>query len=77
MQASAVDAGDAAAARLREIVERHMRATGSERARALCADWDGALRRFRRFAPATPTVPAVSEAVAIPASSAPRPQVSP
>jgi glutamate synthase domain-containing protein 2/glutamate synthase domain-containing protein 1/glutamate synthase domain-containing protein 3 len=49
---TALLAGEPAAVRLREIAERHVRSTGSDRVRALLADWDGALRRFRRYAPA-------------------------
>jgi len=37
--------------RLRDVIERHARATGSERARELLAHWDAALPRFRRYAP--------------------------
>jgi glutamate synthase domain-containing protein 3 len=37
---------------LHAIIENHLRATGSERAEALLADWYGALDRFRRYAPA-------------------------
>jgi glutamate synthase domain-containing protein 2/glutamate synthase domain-containing protein 3 len=48
----AVIPGDPAALRLHEIVERHVRATGSARARALLADWDRALERFRHLSPA-------------------------
>jgi glutamate synthase domain-containing protein 3 len=52
MISTALAPGDAAAVRLLDIVERHLRATGSERVRALVADWHGALERFRRYAPA-------------------------
>ncbi|GAC1582803.1 MAG: glutamate synthase large subunit [Candidatus Velthaea sp.] len=44
--------------RLRDVIERHARATGSERARDLLAHWDTAQARFRRYAPyvATPAI---------------------
>jgi glutamate synthase domain-containing protein 2/glutamate synthase domain-containing protein 3 len=52
MVSTALSPGDAAATRLHAIIENHLRATGSERAEALLADWYGALDRFRRYAPA-------------------------
>ena len=52
MVASALEATDPAAERLRDILERHLRATGSNCVRALFDDWDRALERFRRYAPA-------------------------
>jgi glutamate synthase domain-containing protein 3 len=51
MVSAAVEPGSAAAVRLREILERHVHATGSARVRALFADWEGALERFVRYAP--------------------------
>ena len=66
MVATSVEPGDKAALRLRDIIERHSRATGSDRARALLADWDRAVLRFRRFAP-----------VGAPAARETRPQASP
>ena len=39
------------AERLRTLVERHATLTGSQRAYALAADWDAALRRFVRVMP--------------------------
>jgi glutamate synthase (NADPH/NADH) large chain len=41
------------AERLVELLERHARLTGSQRATALLADRDTALGRFRRLAPRT------------------------
>jgi glutamate synthase domain-containing protein 2/glutamate synthase domain-containing protein 3 len=52
MVGTIVRAGDAAAIRLRDIVNRHVRATGSDRARRILNDWDATLERFRRYAPA-------------------------
>jgi glutamate synthase (NADPH/NADH) large chain len=52
MSAAPIELGDAAESRLREILERHLLATDSERARALVMDWYGAVERFRRYAPA-------------------------
>jgi glutamate synthase domain-containing protein 2/glutamate synthase domain-containing protein 1/glutamate synthase domain-containing protein 3 len=71
---STLAAGSAAASRLRDIVERHSRATGSERVRVLLADWPSALDRFRRYAPMEklPTVTSESR----PSLEDPRPQVS-
>ncbi len=42
-------AGDVEA--LRELIERHVAATGSKRARALLADWEAALARFVKVMP--------------------------
>ena len=39
------------AERLRTLVERHLRYTGSRRARELLEDWERALASFRRVAP--------------------------
>ena len=39
------------AARLRVLVERHQLHTGSTRAEALLADWDTALRQFKKVMP--------------------------
>jgi glutamate synthase domain-containing protein 2/glutamate synthase domain-containing protein 3 len=51
MAASAIGPGDAAAVRLRDVLERHLRSTGSALVRGLFADWEAALERFRRYAP--------------------------
>jgi glutamate synthase domain-containing protein 3 len=51
MVSTMVEAANPAAARLRDILERHARATGSPIVRALFAEWPAALGRFRRFAP--------------------------
>jgi glutamate synthase domain-containing protein 2/glutamate synthase domain-containing protein 1/glutamate synthase domain-containing protein 3 len=49
--ASVITADDPAASRLQDVLEAHLRATGSARVRALFGDWERALQRFRRFAP--------------------------
>jgi glutamate synthase (NADPH) large chain len=44
--------GDAAEiARLRDLVERHARATGSSRARRMLAGWAGSVKRFVKVMP--------------------------
>ena len=48
--------GLADSARLRRLLERHVRATGSARARALLENWHDALGRFRLAAPARVSV---------------------
>jgi glutamate synthase domain-containing protein 3 len=50
MVATALMPGGPIAARLRDVLERHLRATGSALVRGLFADWDAALERFRRYA---------------------------
>jgi glutamate synthase (ferredoxin) len=54
------------AAELHELVEEHERRTGSVRAAAMLADWDGALRKFRQLVP----VAAVQAPVAAPEPAA-------
>ncbi|GAC1409239.1 MAG: glutamate synthase large subunit [Candidatus Velthaea sp.] len=49
MQAAEIDRESGL--RLRDVIERHARATGSECARDLLVHWDTALPRFRRYAP--------------------------
>ena len=61
----AEDAGE-----LRALIEEHHRRTGSVRAAALLADWEGSLNAFRQIVPATVT-PAAEPAPA-PAQEAPK-----
>jgi glutamate synthase domain-containing protein 3 len=56
MVGTIIRADEPAALRLRDAVSRHLRATGSERARRILNDWDATLERFRRYAPAQLTV---------------------
>ena len=62
------------AAELRTLVEEHVRRTGSTRAAAMLAHWDGALRSFRQMVPvAAVQAPAVPEpAVAESQENAPK-----
>ncbi|HEX6489216.1 MAG TPA: glutamate synthase large subunit [Candidatus Dormibacteraeota bacterium] len=46
------DAGE-----LRALVEEHLQRTGSARAEALLADWDGAVNRFRQIVPVASLAP--------------------
>jgi len=61
----AEDAGE-----LRALIEEHHRRTGSVRAAALLADWEGSLNAFRQIVPVTVT-PAAEPAPA-PAQEAPK-----
>jgi glutamate synthase (ferredoxin) len=38
-------------ARLRELIERHMKATGSARAKRMLAGWSGTVKRFVKVMP--------------------------
>ncbi|MFN2461956.1 MAG: glutamate synthase large subunit [Candidatus Velthaea sp.] len=51
MNATPIAARSLMAAHLRDLLERHVRATGSAAGRALLADWEGSLPRFRRYGP--------------------------
>src|SRR5450755_3519006 len=51
MQAGAIEPRSDDARRLQDLLERHVRATGSERGRELLVHWDTSLARFRRYAP--------------------------
>jgi glutamate synthase domain-containing protein 3 len=51
----AAPASEADLAELRQLVEAHARETGSPRAQALLADWDGASRRFVKVVPVAET----------------------
>ena len=50
VRAAAIEAQGPDALRLRDLLEHHVRATGSARAAELIADWPDSLVRFRRFA---------------------------
>jgi glutamate synthase domain-containing protein 2/glutamate synthase domain-containing protein 1/glutamate synthase domain-containing protein 3 len=71
MVSGAVEPAGTAAVRLYDVLERHLRATGSARARELLADWEITLERFARYAPAAEQI--ISEAHPF---LEPRPQVS-
>jgi glutamate synthase domain-containing protein 3 len=51
MQARAIEPRSDDAHRLQDLLERHARATGSQRGRELLVHWDEVLPRFRRYAP--------------------------
>jgi len=53
MRPCAIEPRSDLARHLRDLVERHARATGSEIARELIAHWDASLARFWRYAPFT------------------------
>jgi glutamate synthase domain-containing protein 2/glutamate synthase domain-containing protein 1/glutamate synthase domain-containing protein 3 len=57
VRAAAIDADGPDALRLRDLLEHHVRATGSARAAELIADWPAALGRFRRYAALSPAAP--------------------
>ena len=54
--AGIADLDDAAAERLKGLIEAHLAATASPLARRLLADWDNSLNRFVRIAPLTDIV---------------------
>ena len=54
--AGVADIDEAAAERLRGLVEAHLAATGSPLARRLLGDWDNTLDRFVRILPLTDIV---------------------
>jgi glutamate synthase domain-containing protein 2/glutamate synthase domain-containing protein 1/glutamate synthase domain-containing protein 3 len=57
VQAAVLDADGPDALRLRDLLEHHLRATGSTRAAELIADWPAALPRFRRYAALSSAAP--------------------